>query len=83
MKTYVEILHSADGEKPSIIFAFKSITDIRFGRLLSQCVDYTFKSTKKWDCDSWDSLNNSKPSGHCGFPLTNLNSIESLYCVPQ
>jgi hypothetical protein len=30
-----------------------------------------------------DLLNKSKTAGHCGFPLTNLHSGGSVYCVPK
>ena len=38
---------------------------------------------KKLDHDILDSLNKPKTSGHCGFPLANLHSAESLHCVPN
>ena len=42
---------------------------------LLQRVDWTFKSTKKLDLDVSGSLNQSKTTGHCGFPMTNLQSV--------
>ena len=48
----------------------------------SRCVDYFFKSTKKMDRDNLDLLDKSKIPGHCGFPLANLHSAESLHFVP-
>ena len=43
----------------------------------------TFKTTKKSDNVILDWLNKSKTTGHCGFLLTNLQSTESLYFVPD
>ena len=54
----------------------------RTGCCLSLCMDYAFKSTKKLNCDSLGLLDKPKIPGHCGFPLANPYSGESVYCVP-
>jgi hypothetical protein len=41
-------------------------------------LDCTFKSTKKLNHDIWGLLYKSKLTGHCGFVLANLHSVESL-----
>ena len=45
--------------------------------------DYFFKSAQKMDRDNLDLLEKSKTSGHCGFPLANLHSGESVDFVPE
>jgi hypothetical protein len=56
---------------------------IRNGRFLSQCLDCTFKSTRKLTREISYSLNQSKTPGQCGFPLTNPQKGPSVYCVPE
>jgi len=46
-------------------------------------VESAFKSTKKLNHDILDLLNEPKLPGHCGFPLANLQSAESLHYVPE
>ena len=46
-------------------------------------VGCTFKSTKKLNHDILDSLDKPIVPRHCMFPLANLHSTESLYCVPE
>ena len=46
-------------------------------------IDCNFKSTKKLNHDILDSVDKSKNFSNCMFPLANLQSAESLYCVPD
>jgi len=41
-------------------------------------MDLRLKSQKKLNHDILDSLNKAKAPGHCGFPLANLLSVESV-----
>jgi hypothetical protein len=60
-----------------------NLSNIRSARLLSQCMDCAFKSTKKLNRDILDSLNKSTIPCGCRFPLTNPHSVESLHFVPE
>ena len=42
-----------------------------------------FQTHPKLNHDILGFLNKSKTAGHCGFPLTNLHSGESVYCLPK
>ena len=47
-------------------------------------IDGTFKSTtKSLSADISDSVDKPKNLSNCMFPLVNLQSAESLYCVPE
>jgi len=65
------------------IFSAQKSLKIRTARFFSQCVDCTFKSTKKSNHDILGSLNKPKIPSHCGFPLANPHFAPIVYIVPQ
>jgi len=50
---------------------------------ISQCVDYSFKLTKKFNYYTLGSLNKPTIPGNGIFSLTVPHSAECLYCVPK
>ena len=63
----------------AIFFESKTVKEQTF----SLCVDCTFKSTKKVDCDIEGLLDKPKIPRNCIFPLANPHSGESVDFVPK
>ena len=64
-------------------FYLKNFVKNRIGRCLSQCVDCTFKSTKKLNCDISVFMNKPKTPSYCRFPLANPHTAPVLYFVTK